>query len=451
MKKLFTFLFLFIAVGMFAQDVPASFPRKFVVEHFTGDGCGYCPGGMYAIEDYIVNKNPSTIWISHHYGYNTDEYTISESSRIGKMLGVQGAPNMALNRASQEVGLAFHPGYLPEINISDDTVAEASVVINHNYNAETRQLDVTVSGQVANADVKSYLLTVIIKENRLVGKQADYTYSWKTSPWKEYMHARVIRDVLSADAFGDTVYVENQAYSKTLTYTVSEDWVAENCCVVAYLTPINKKPIINAEQAPLIAGTTGGEQYYPYGITESQAPSTPDKITFDSIAISKPADDKLEVVLYSQKSIRSGVYGAMKSILVLDFNTTADSLVADTFDIQDDNAENTFTAGYRIDETCSFGGSRYQYVDSKQLAQGNIIAYHTWKLKSGKMAYGADGSILLAGNFDNGKHFTMTYTPIISSTENVIIPENKVQKIIRNGQIIIVKDGVEYSVLGNKL
>lgn len=400
------------------NNIPSSFPRKFVVEHFTGDGCGYCPGGMYAIEDYIVNSNPSAIWISHHYGYNTDEYTISESSRIGKMLGVQGAPNMALNRTKQMgTSIGFHPGYLPEITIADDTVAEASVVINHSYNAETHQLDVTVSGQVANTDVKSYLLTVIIKENRLVGKQADYTYSWKTSPWKEYMHARVIRDVVSADAFGDTVYVEKQAYSKTLSYTINEDWVAENCCVVAYLTPTNKKPIINAEQAPLIAGTTGGEQYYPYGITESQAPNTPEKITFDSIAFNKPADDKLEVVLYSQKSIRSSIYGAMKPILVLDFNTTANTLVADTLDIQDDNAENTFTAGYCIDESCSFGGSRYQYVDSKELAQGNIVAYHTWKLKSGKIAYNADGSILMAGNFDNGKHFTMTYTPVASSVE----------------------------------
>ena len=46
MKKIFTFLLLFTAVSMTAQDVPASFPRKFVIEHFTGDQCGYCPGGM---------------------------------------------------------------------------------------------------------------------------------------------------------------------------------------------------------------------------------------------------------------------------------------------------------------------------------------------------------------------------------------------------------------------
>lgn len=409
MKKIFTFILLFVAVMMSAQEVPTSFPRKSVIEHFTGDGCGYCPGGMYAIVDYIDNQNPSAIWISHHYGYNTDEYTISESSRIGKMLGVQGAPNMALNRTKQMgTTIGFHPGYLPEITINEDTVAEASVLINHTFNAETRQLDITVSGQVANTEVESYLLTVLIKENRLVGKQADYTYSWKTSPWKEYMHARVIRDVLSADAFGDTVYVENQAYSKTLTYTVSEDWVAENCCVVAYLTPTNKKPIINAEQAPLIAGTTGGEQYYPYGITESQAPNTPDKITFDSVAISKPADDKLELVFYSNKSIRSSLYGALKSILVVEFNTTADTLPVDTFDIQSNNAENTLTAGYHIDETRSFGGSRFQYVDSKELAQGNIVPYHTWKLNTGKLAYSEDGNLLLAGNFANSKHFTMT-------------------------------------------
>ncbi len=408
MKKIFTIVLLFAAVMMSAQEVPASFPRKFVIEHFTGDGCGYCPGGMYAIVDYLQNQNPSAIWISHHYGYNSDEYTIPESSKIGSTVGVQGAPNMALNRTKQTgSSIAFHPGYLPEITIKDATEAEASVVINHTYNAETRQLEVTVSGQVANADVKSYLLSVLIKENKLIGKQADYTYSWKTATWKEYMHARVARDFLTHH-FGDTVYVENQAYTKTFTYTIDEEWKAEDCCVVAYITPLNKKPIINAEQAPLVAGTNGGEEYLPYGITETQAPNSPEKLSFDSVVISKPAADKLELVLFSSKSVRSSLYGAMKSILVLDFNTTAEVLPFDTIDIQDSNAENTLTAGYPIHETCSFAGSRFQYVDSKELEKGNIVPYHTWKLKTGKMVYSKDGSLLLAGNFANGKHFTMT-------------------------------------------
>jgi hypothetical protein len=160
---------------------------------------------------------------------------------------------MAMNRTKiMGTSIAFHPGYLPEAGMAEaiaskcDTMAEASVVINHTYNTETRELNVTVSGQVANTAVTEYLLTVLIKENGLIGKQADYYWSWKTAGYKEFMHPCVARDLLCSTQLGDTVKVENQAYSKTYTYSVPEKWVAENCCVVAYITPLNKKPVINA-------------------------------------------------------------------------------------------------------------------------------------------------------------------------------------------------------------
>lgn len=425
MKKLFTCILLLAAVMMSAQEVPASFPRKYLIEHFTGDQCGYCPGGMFSIEEYISTTETPCIWVSHHYGYNEDEYTIPENAKIGKACGVQGAPNMAMNRTKiMGTSIAFHPGYLVEAGMPAQiaskcpTEAEASVVINHTYDTATRELNVTVSGQVANTDVTEYLLTVLIKENGLIGKQSDYNeYSFKSAGFKEFVHPRVVRDVLCSDALGDKVAVENQAYSKDYTFTLPEGWVVENCGIVAYITPTAKKPIINAEETPLVAGTTGGEEYLPFGITQNQAPSSPDKLTFDSVVINKPADDKLELILFSSKSVRSSAYGAMKSMVVLEFNTTEDVLPVDTFDIQEGNVLYTLTAGYAMLDSRTFAGSRFHYIDSKELAKGNIVIYHTWRLKTGKLAYGADGSLLVAGNFANGKHYTMT-------AENVIMPTN---------------------------
>ena len=425
MKKLFTCILLFAAVMMSAQEVPASFPRKYLIEHFTGDQCGYCPGGMFSIEEYISTTETPCIWVSHHYGYNEDEYTIPENSKIGKACGVSGAPNMAMNRTKiMGTSIAFHPGYLVEAGIPAQiaskcpTEAEASVIINHTYDAATRELNVTVSGQVANTDVTEYLLTVLIKENGLIGKQSDYNeYSFKSAGFKEFVHPRVVRDVLCSDALGDIVAVENQAYSKDYTFTLPEGWVAENCGIVAYITPTAKKPIINAEETPLIAGTTGGEEYLPFGITQNQAPSSPDKLTFDSVVINKPADDKLELILFSRKSVRSSAYGPMNSMVVLEFNTTEDVLPVDTFDIQEGNVLNTLTAGYAMLDSRTFAGSCFHYIDSKELKEGNIVIYHSWRLKTGKLAYGADGSLLVAGNFANGKHYTMT-------AENVIMPTN---------------------------
>ena len=174
MKKIFIVMMLLGATLVAsAQEVPTSFPRKYLMEHFTGEGCIYCPGGMAAIVEYTQNTTTPCIWVSHHYGYEKpDDYTISESAKIGKACGLSGVPNIAMNRTKiTGTAIAFHPGYLLEDGMADliakkcETTAEASVVINHTYDTLTRELNVTISGQVANAEVTEYLLTVLIKEN----------------------------------------------------------------------------------------------------------------------------------------------------------------------------------------------------------------------------------------------------------------------------------------------
>ena len=456
MKKIFTVLVLLCATLVAsAQEVPSSFPRKYLIEHFTGDQCGYCPYGMYSIMEYAAYYTTTPcIWVSHHYGYNTDEYTISESAKIASTCGVDGAPNMAMNRTKvMGTTIAFHPGYLVEDGMAAtiankcDTVAEASVVINHTYNADTRELNVTVSGQVANTTTTAYLLTVLIKENGLIGKQADYYWSWKTSGYKEFMHPCVARDLLTVSQLGDTVKVENQAYSKTFNYTVSEKWVAENCNVVAYITPLSKKPIINAEETPLVAGTTGGAEYQPFGITENQAPTNATKLSFDALELNKVADDKLAVELVATSSTRSDFYGPLKLSVYLEFNTTGNIIPADTLDFVDGNEPNTFSAGTVDLVEQSFGGSHMAYY----LAADMETLCHIWRIKSGKFLLDKNGGFYSSGKLDNGKNFAITCTlPAKEETavENVVFDKAHVEKLMRNGQIVINIDGVEYDMQG---
>ena len=453
MKKIFTVLLLSVAMMTMAQEVPASFPRKFLIEHFTGTWCAYCPYGMMAIDYAIQHSETPYIWLSHHL---SDDYAIDEGYDLYSfsMTNVpedeQGVPAMVLNRSTQSVGEAFHPGYLPEITITDATTAEASVVIDHTYNAETRQLDITVSGQVANTTTTAYLLTVLIKENGIISSQSDAYFAWGSS-WKEFVHPRLSRAFLSA-VMGDLVDVTNQAYSKTYTYTLNEKWVPENCCVVAYITPLTKKPIINAEQAAIVEGTTGGEHFYPLGITSNIAPSNPDNITFDSIVVNKTEADKINVLLISEKLVSHAEYGSLQPVLALEINTNSDKLPVDTLDISAGKEENTITAGSFDLETMTYGGSCYYYVDPAALKAGVVDPYFAWRLNKGKLAIDAHGNILTAGNFYNGKHFTMRYTaPINTALEDIMLSQPQSVKYIHDGKLIIRNNGAEYDVVGKKL
>lgn len=451
MKKSIIILLLLAGIKMSAET-PTFFPRKFLMEHFTSENCNECPKGMIAIKDFLALQSTPYIWVSHHAIYGTDEYTIPEGNKIAQTFSIYSVPTVMLNRTNQPDNIAIGTSRLENLNVIGDTLAEASVVINHTFNAATRKLDITVSGQVANKEVEQYLLSILIKENRLVGLQADSYSSYKYATWQEYMHSRVVRDFVTA-TFGDTVKITNQTYTYSTSYMVNSDWVTENCCVVAYLTPLDKRPIINAEQVPLVAGTAGGEQYEPYGITEGKGPNA--SITFDSVRVKKIANNLLEFTFSSTKTMKTYA-GICKQVGLVYVNSKADILPAGTYPIQEGTEWGTITAGYRIDEEETFGGSRLVYALSEDLQSGNIVPIHTWRMNTGEMLLDEEGNISLLFTTNNGTTVTATALydfSVESGVEDNLAPSPIIhcQKVLRNGQLLIHKQGQWYNILGYKV
>ena len=459
MKKTFAILLLLAVMKMSAQVVPTFFPRKFLLEHFTSANCNQCPMGMKYIVEYLDRQTTPYIWVSHHAVYGTDEYTIPASNTIAmNYLGMNRVPSVVFNRSKQDGLFVIGAWDIENLVVEDDTVAEASVMIEHQYDAATRRLDITVSGQVANPDRDAYLLSILIKENRLVGEQEDAYCSWKSAKWQEYMHPRVVRDMVTA-TFGDTVKVENQAYSYSTSYITDKEWEAENCCVVAYLTPLEKSPVINAEQVALVAGTEGGEQYGPYGITEGKGPNT--SISFDSVRVTRLSNGQLEMMMISSRTIKTDYFGICKQVGYVCVNTEDSVLQPGVYPISDNpypipDSEGTITAGYRVDEEETFGGSRLLYAVSADLKNGIVTPIHMWRMSSGEMTIDANGNILLNFTTYNGTSVTTTavydFSPAATGVEDTHwqSPMTHSRKVLRNGQLLIEKEGQWYSVLGER-
>lgn len=454
MKKCIIILLLLAGIKMSAET-PTFFPRKFLLEHFTSANCNQCPMGMRYIVEYLDKQTTPYIWVSHHAVYGTDEYTIPASNTIAmSYLGMNTIPSVVFNRSEQDGLLVIGAWNMEDLQVKDDTVSEASVVIDHQFDATTRRLDISVSGQVANKERTEYLLTILIKENGLVGKQEDAYCSWKGAKWQEYMHPRVVRDMVTA-TLGDTVKVENQAYHYSTSYVMDKEWVAENCCVVAYLTTLEKSPVINAEQVALVAGTEGGEQYGPYGITEGKGPNT--SISFDSVRVTQLGNGQLEMMMTSSKTIKTNYFGICKQVGYLYVNTAANVLEPGTYPIQESEEEGTIRAGYRVDEEERLGGSRLLYAVSADLKNGIITPIHGWRMSSGEMTIDANGNILLNCTTYNGTSVTATavydFSPAATDVEDTQwqSPTTNCRKVLRNGQLLIEKEGLWYSVLGERL
>ncbi len=453
MNRTLVIVLLLAVMKMSAQVVPTFFPRKFLMEHFTSENCNQCPMGMREIIHFLNRQTTPYIWVSHHAVYGTDEYTITESNEIAQAYSINSVPSVMINRSEQNGRLilsAVNDLYI--LNTEEDTLSEASVVIDHHFDTYSRQLDITVNGQVANAEIEKYLLTILIKENRLVSEQADQITTWKRDDWQEYMHSRVVRDFVTA-TFGDIVEVKDQSYTYSTSYTVSNDWAAENCCIVAYLTPLDKRPIINAEQVPLVAGTEGGEQYEPYGITEGKGPNA--NITFDSVRVKKISNNLLEFTFSSTKTMKTYA-GICKQVGLVYVNSQTDVLSAGTYPIQDGTEWGSITAGYRVDEEESFGGSRLVYALSSDLQQDIITPIHTWRMNTGEMILDEAGNISLLFTTYNGTTVTATALydfSVESGMEDTFAPSpiTHCRKVLQNGQLLIHKQGQWYNVLGCKV
>lgn len=465
MKKFFTFALLAAALSVtaFTQAEETSFPRKFLLEHFTGEDCGYCPYGMEAIAEFVKGQEDQYIWVSHHAGFAPDTYTIPANSTIATWLGVQGAPSMALNRAKQASYdnngkpaslLVFHPGYLPNMTITDETTAKASVVLAPDYNADTRELSVKIDGQVADAAYSKLRLSVLIKENGLVSKQADYYNSWEG--WSKFRHTRVVRAMLS-NAKGDEVEVTSGTYSKTYTYTLPETWNAENCVVVAYITEAKTTvtPVINAEQAPVIAGK-GGEELMPEGIEaipvsdeypEEGAPKAEIKmdIAGEYQDEEMPGFIILQMISNTTVNVRYGTQTyKCNPLLNLYVVWEQKKLAPGVYPINDSFTNGTVVAGFRNDEEFYTDGSILYYA----YMQGNQFApLGTWLCASGQLEVTENGGYIVSVTTRNGSQFVATYG-VGTAINHVTMDGQEAVKFIKDGQLFIQRGENTYSPAG---
>lgn len=94
----------------------------------------------------------------------------------------------------------------------------------------------------ANAD-DQYKLVVFIVEDNIVAPQLNNDPNIGADTLFNYVHRNILRDAISptyGDFLGDNGNVVlNEVYSSQYTYPVSNDWVTENCRIVAYVAKTN--------------------------------------------------------------------------------------------------------------------------------------------------------------------------------------------------------------------
>lgn len=251
--------------------------RKVLMEHFSTASCPNCIDGHHYIESAMPGYEDDVIWVTHHTGYYSDRLTITPSTAFKAFYNDNGgsyAPAVMLDRTyfgdqefTHAIGTPPGPVFYPYTDLNDGFAAALSIPAYitvefsaMNYDAATRQLTVTVSGEVVHAlDAIDPRLNVWLLEDGIIADGDTIPGHGPTQAYAPagFTHDHVIRALLNNDTWGEDNVIPSTAgatYSKSYSFTVSDKYIDSLCYLVAFVSEgnhinINNCRVYNAEKS----------------------------------------------------------------------------------------------------------------------------------------------------------------------------------------------------------
>lgn len=247
-------------LSQYITSVSEFVPRKVLIEDYSTAYCSNCPRTHDYLES-IGKKRKDFTWLVHHSGYYPDIYTLDESLAYEWFYGGSTyAPAMMLDRTNLDhldTGSGTSPVFSP-INkqqietLLDYCVSQPAIVnvdINRNYNKDTRELAVEISGKFQGVPSRETYLHVFLTESEIIGVQSGIQ--------GDYEHNNALRKVMTT-TWGDKLTLSNSdTYLETYTCTLDQEWVPENMNIIAFVsfysnTDISGCEILNTNWLPLL-------------------------------------------------------------------------------------------------------------------------------------------------------------------------------------------------------
>ena len=257
----------------------SSFPNhKLVYEEGTGTWCGWCVRGAVYM-DSIANAYPnSVITIAVHNG----DPMVSSSYDQGVGGLVSGYPSLLVDRKLvDDPSNAFS---LYDSHIGDFSYADLGVNANVTISGATRTAKVKVDAKFAvNLTGGSYRLALVFTEDKVTGTASGYAqhnyYSYMSQnkplsggginyqeqpdliPASDMVYNHVARTILgsftgSPNSLPSNI-IADSTYSYMFTYNIPAAYNISNMHAIALLIDVNKKIILNGNEASTITTTTG--------------------------------------------------------------------------------------------------------------------------------------------------------------------------------------------------
>lgn len=234
MKRLLLSVFA-LCGAMTTFNANAQLPEV-MLEQFTTEKCGYCPGGAMTINNVITSmvEEVKVSWVSHHAGYYTDFLTVPESTQLLSLysIGNSGtfAPAFMVNRnkVNGKVVHGVSAGNVKNmINYAKAHLAPGiSIEAEISFDKDTRKFKIRVNAPTTSEFTGGddlHLNVALTEDNIKAQNQAG--------GGQNYIHNHVLRHLLGG-AIGQKV--EPSAATYEWVYDIPEDWKVDKMKVIVF-------------------------------------------------------------------------------------------------------------------------------------------------------------------------------------------------------------------------
>ena len=243
---------------------PETVVKKVLMEEFTGVRCVNCPQAKTEIENLqsegLFGEN--FIAVSYHAGFfsrpyaeSKNDYRTAQGDDILDFLDQPiGFPSGVINRKqfSGEDNLQIEAFTTWGGFVGQELEIEAILALDleTTYNATNRTLNVSVTITPTQNITDALNLSVLISENDIVDVQLT-----PDGRVDDYAQTHLFRTMIT-NTFGNPIneaLITNQSVSNIYSFTLPNEWVAENCKVVAFVHHAeNSKEVLQAEEVNLV-------------------------------------------------------------------------------------------------------------------------------------------------------------------------------------------------------
>lgn len=229
--------------------------RVVLIQEFTGQDCVNCPNGAATVHA-LQNQYPGSIIAVNLHPENTPytiplfglDLTCKEATVYYQTYRPNGFPAAMVNNSTLLYNI---DQWSTAVTSALSTPAPADIELTTEYDKDSRELtayyDITFN-TVFSGDLS---VMVWVMENNIIGAQL----SQSEGLIPEYEHNHVLRASLNGEwgtKLSRTDYVPEDVETGKCSIKLKDNWVAENCQVVAFIYHTTSKDVEQAAEADVV-------------------------------------------------------------------------------------------------------------------------------------------------------------------------------------------------------